>query len=62
MSVAQWSTVARVRPRIRPPSSSTVTESLCASTSAASSEDVTTVSSRSAIRSAISRGVNPSSR
>jgi xylulokinase len=61
MSTAQWSTVARVRPRIRPPSSSTVTVSLSAIASAASSEEVTTVSSRSASRSAISLGVKPSS-
>ena len=60
--VAQWSTVARVRPRIRPPSSKTVTVALFASASAASSDEVTTVSSWSARRSAINRGVNPSSR
>jgi hypothetical protein len=45
MSTAQWSTVASVRPRIRPPSSSTVTDALCASASATSSDEVTTVSS-----------------
>ena len=43
ISVAQWSTVARVQPCIRPPSSNTVTVSLFARASAASSDEVTTV-------------------
>jgi hypothetical protein len=54
--------VASVRPRTRPPSSSTVIDSFAASTAAVGSDAVTTVSGRLAgSASAISCGVKPSS-
>ena len=60
--VAQWSTVASVRPRTRPPSSSTVAEPDAASTAAVGSDAVTTVNGRFAgSASAINCGVKPSS-